>query len=129
MLTARISSQTDRNFKTGRHEYLSVHYISWNYFGLPRQSIRKSSDRLILLKQTLRDVESMYKDIWCYDMKTPEFKEMCRKAWSEKLNYLCIDLTKYKMEVNIVFSIETKTHILNAFPKVKFFSFLNVVSK
>ena len=29
-------------------------------------------------------------------MKYDEFKEMCRKAWSEKLNCLCIDMTKNK---------------------------------
>ena len=44
----------------------------------------------------MRDVESMYKDIGGYCMKYDEFKEMCRKAWSEKLNYLCIDMTKNK---------------------------------
>ena len=27
-------------------------------------------------------------------MKYDEFKEMCRKAWSEKFNYLCIVMTK-----------------------------------
>ena len=32
----------------------------------------------------------MYKDIGGYDMKYDEFKGMCRKAWSEKFNYLCI---------------------------------------
>ena len=27
-------------------------------------------------------------------MKYDEFKEMCRRAWSEKFNYLCFDLAK-----------------------------------
>ena len=27
-----------------------------------------------------------------------EFKDMCRVAWSEKYNYLCIDMTKNKNE-------------------------------
>ena len=40
----------------------------------------------------------MYKDNGGYDMKYDEFKEMCRKAWSEKFNYLCIDMTKNKNE-------------------------------
>ena len=63
MLGAPNSSQIDEFYTRGRHEDLSVFYVSQNYFGLPRQSIRNNSDRLILFKQTLRDVQSMYYDI------------------------------------------------------------------
>ena len=38
----------------------------------------------------------MYYDIGAYDMKYDEFKEMCHKAWSERFNYLCIDMAKNK---------------------------------
>ena len=98
MLGAQNSSQIDEFYTRGRHENLNVSYISHSYFGLPRQSIRNNSDRKILFKQTLRDVEIMYKDIGGYDLKYDESKEMCRKAWSEKFNYLCIDMTKNKNE-------------------------------
>ena len=98
MLGAKNSSQIDEFFTRGRHEDLDVYYISQSYFGLPRQSIRNNSDRLILFKQTLRDVQSMYYDIGAYDMKYDEFKEMCHKAWDEKYNYLCIDMTENKNE-------------------------------
>ena len=98
MLGASNSSQIDEFFTRGRHENIDVYYISQSYFGLPRQSIRNNSDRLILFKQTLRDVQSMYYDIGAYDMKYDEFKEMCHKAWDEKYNYLCIDMTKNKNE-------------------------------
>ena len=87
----------------GKHEDLVVFYISHSYFGLPRQTIRNNSDRLILFKQTLRDVQCMYYDIGDYHMIYSEYKEMCHKAWSERFNYLCIDMTK-KTKVNIVFS-------------------------
>ena len=98
MLWAKNSSQIDEFFTRGRHEDLDVYYISQSYFALPRQSIRNNSDRLILFKQTLRDVQSMYYDIGAYDMKYDEFKEMCYKAWDERFNYLCIDMTKNKNE-------------------------------
>ena len=49
-----------------------------------------------------------------------EFKEMCRAAWREKFDYLCIDVTK-KMKANIVYSTKVKSHILNVFVKVKLF--------
>ena len=38
----------------------------------------------------------MYYDIGAYDMNYDEFKQMCHKAWSEKYNYLCIDMSKNK---------------------------------
>ena len=63
MLGARNSSQIDEFFTRGRHEDLEIYYISQSYFALPRQSIRNNSDRLIMFKQTLRDVQSMYYDI------------------------------------------------------------------
>ena len=108
MLGARRSSQIDDFFTRGEHEDLVVYYISQSYFALPRQSIRNNSDRLILFKQTLRDVQSLYYDIGAYDMKYDEFKEMCHKAWSEKYNYLCIDMTKNKNEGNYRIFNESK---------------------
>ena len=60
------------------------------------QSIKNNSDNIILFKQTLRDVQSMYYDIGAYDMNYDEFKQMCHKAWSERFNYLCIDMVKKK---------------------------------
>ena len=85
MLGARNSSKIDEFFTRGRHEDLDVYYISQSYFALPRQSIRNNSDILILFKQTLRDVQSMYYDIGAHDMNYDEFKLMCHKAWDEKI--------------------------------------------
>ena len=109
MLGAKNSSQIDEFFTRGRHEDLDVYYISQSYFALPRQSIRNNSDRLILFKQTLRDVQSMYYDIGAYDMKYDEFKQMCHKAWDEKYNYLYIDKTKNKNEGKYRIFNESKT--------------------
>ena len=89
-----------------------------------RQSIRTNIDRIILFKQTLRDVESMCKDTGGYDMKYDEFKEMCRKAWGERCNYLRMVMTK-KLVVNIVYSMRSKTHTWNAFLKLQLADFLN----
>ena len=38
----------------------------------------------------------MYYDIGAYDMKYDGFKEMCRVAWSEKPNNLCIGMSEKK---------------------------------
>ena len=109
MLGAKNSSQIDEFFTRGRHEDLDVYYISQSYFALPRQSIRNNSDILILFKQTVRDVQSMYYDIGAYDMKYDEFEEMCHKAWDEKYNYLCIDVTKNKNDGKYRIFNESKT--------------------
>ena len=117
MLGARNSSQIDEFFTRGRHEDLDVYYISQSYFALPRQSIRNNSDRLILFKQTLRDVQSMYYDIGAYDMKYDEVKEMCHKAWSERFNYLCIDVTKNRDNGKYRIFNESKTTYIDCIPE------------
>ena len=119
MLGAKNSSQIDEFFTRGRHEDLDVYYISQSYFALPRQSIRNNSDRLILFKQTLRDVQSMYYDIGAYDMKYDEFKEMCHKAWDKKYNYLCIDMTKNKNEGKYRIFNESKTTYTDCIPETE----------
>ena len=119
MLGAKNSSQKDEFFTRGRHEDLDVYYISQSYFALPRQSIRNNSDRLILFKQTLRDVQSKYYDIGAYDMKYDEFKEMCHKAWDEKFNYLCIDVTKNKNEGKYCIFNESKTTYIDCIPETE----------
>ena len=119
MLWAKNSSQIDEFFTRGRHEDLDVYYISQSYFALPRQSIRNNSDRLILFKQTLRDVQSMYYDIGAYDMNYDEFKLMCHKAWDEKYNYLCIDMTKNKNEGKYRIFNESKTTYIDCIPQTE----------
>ena len=126
MLGAKNSSQKDEFFTRGRHEDLDVYYISQSYFGSPRQNIRNNSDRLIFFKQTLRDVQSMYYDIGAFDMNYDDFKEMCHKAWDERFNYLCIDMTKSKMKVNIVFSTKVKPHKLIVLRKQSLFKDIKI---
>ena len=117
MLGAENSSQIDEFFTRGRHEGLDVYCFSQSYFALPRQSIRNNSDRIILFKQTLRDVQSMYYDIGAYDMKYDEFKEMCHKAWDERFNYLCIDMTKNKNDGKYRIFNESKTIYIECIPE------------
>ena len=59
MLGASNISQIHEFFTRGRRDNLTVFYISQSYFALQRQSIRIISDRIVLFKETLRDVESM----------------------------------------------------------------------
>ena len=119
MLGAKNSSQIDELFTRERHDDLDVYFISQSYFGLPRQSIRNNSDRLILFKQTLRDVQTMYHDVGAFDMIYDEIKEMCRVAWSEKFNFLCIDMTKNKNEGKYRILNERKTTYIDCIPETE----------
>ena len=50
-------------------------------------------------------------------MKFDEFKEMCRKAWCERFNYLCIDMNKNKNEGKDRIFHETKNTYLECIPE------------
>ena len=121
MFRAPNRSQIDELFTRGRLENLDVYYNSKSYFSLPRPSNRKNSGILILFKQRLRDVHSMCCNIWAFDMKKNEFKEMCRRTWSEKINCLCIDMTKNEKEgKNRIFK-ERKNTLIELTPETEAF--------
>ena len=113
MLGVRNSSQKEEFYTRGRHEKLEVHYMSQSYFGLPR----KNCDSLILFKQTLRDVQSLFCNIRAYGMLYSEFKEMCHKAWSERFNYLYIDIAKNKNKGKFPIFNEIKHTYIECIPE------------
>ena len=121
MLGARKSSQRVEYYTRSKNENLNVYYNSQSYFALPRQSIRRNSDRIILFKQALRDVQSLFFEIGAYDMLYSEFKEMCRNCWSEKINYLCIDMTKNKNDGKYRIFNESKIFYIECIPESEVF--------
>ena len=68
MLNSKTGSENDQFFTKGRHKKLDVYYLSQSHFTLPRQKIRNNTNRKLWFQQTLRDAESMYKDVGGYDM-------------------------------------------------------------
>ena len=63
----------------------------------------------------------MYYDIGAYDMRYDEFKKMCHRAWDEKYNYLCIDITKNKNEGKYRIFNESKTKYIDCIPESEHF--------
>ena len=59
----------------------------------------------------------MYYDIGAYDMNYGEFKQMCHKAWDEKYNYFCIDVTRNKNEGKYRIFNESKTTYIDCIPE------------
>ena len=121
MLGAPNSSQIDEYYTRGNFEKITVYYISQSYFGVPRQSITNNSDILRLFKQTLGDVQSMYYDIGAYDMNYDGYNEMCSCAWSEKTNYLCINITKNRNEGIYRIFKESKNTLFECIPESEAF--------
>ena len=52
-------------------------------------------------------------------MNYDEFKEMCHKAWDERFNYLCNDMTKNKKEGKYCIFNESKTTYIDCNPKTE----------
>ena len=98
-------SKAQTYYTRGRHSNCDCLYISQNYFALPRNSIRENSNLIILFPQNAKSVEHIYRD-HCTDIPFSEFKDLCNTIWSEKYNFLTLDLTsspingKYRKNLN-----------------------------
>ena len=66
----------------------------------------------------------VYKNIRGYDMKYVEYKKMCRKAWSRKYSYLCIDMAKNKKEGKYRIFNENKNRYIDYVCETEIFQFL-----
>ena len=81
----------DPFFTWGRHKSCDVYYLCQSYFDAPKKTVRNNSNIIILVQQTLKDVEHIHRDISGFDMSYEEFKSLCREAWNEKFNYILIN--------------------------------------
>ena len=93
----------DQFFIRGRHNKLDIYYLSQSFFDLPKRTLRKNSNKIILFNQTLKDIEHIYREVAGYDMNYDEFKELCRKSWGKDYNYLDIDRSKKKRSRKILY--------------------------
>ena len=78
-----------------RHNNCDTFYISQNYFRLPCQTIRENANFIILFLQDAKNVMYIHCDD---DMSLQEFKDYCRKVWSEAShNFVTIDLASGRL--------------------------------
>ena len=91
MLTTKQESEIDLFFTRGIHNNIDIYYISQSYFRLLENTIRNSIKKIILVKQTLRDIILIFHDIAGLDMNLEEWKEICRNAWESEYAFLQID--------------------------------------
>ena len=119
VLGSSNSNYIDQFFIRGRHNNLDIYYLSQSYFYLPKRTIRNKSNKIFLFIQTLKDIESIYRDVGGYDMSHDEFNELCRKSWEEDYNYLCIDRSKEKDQGGYCICNESKSTYLECTPETK----------
>jgi hypothetical protein len=85
-------SKAGAYYSRGRHNNCDTLYISQNYFSLPRNSVRENSNFIILFPQNNKSVLNIHQD-HCTDLPFEEFRNLCRKIWDTKYNFLTLDLT------------------------------------
>ena len=91
-------SKAEDYYTRGRHNNVTVFYISQSYFRLPRQTIRENSNFLVLFPQDEKNLRHIYEDrcsadthVVSYDL----FKKLCTTIWNEKpYNFVTIDSTR-----------------------------------
>ena len=86
---------------------------------MPKRTIRKNSNKIILFNQALKDIEHIYRDVAGYAMTYDEFKELCRKSWDEDYNYFCIDRSKKRDQGKYCICNESKRTYIEALPLTK----------
>ena len=91
MLLSKEESNIDLFFTRGRPNNIDHSYIFRSYFHLPKNTIRNKSNKIILFKQTLRDIILLFHDIAGLDMNIEEWKQLRRRAWENDYEYLQID--------------------------------------
>ena len=62
-----------------------------SYFHVPKNTSRTNANKIILFKQTPRDIILLFHDIAGLDMNLEECKQLCRTAWENDYEYLQID--------------------------------------
>ena len=85
-------SKAQSYYTRGRHSSCDSFYISQNYFKLDRQTIRENSNLIILFPQNPKSLAHIHSD-HCGEISFQDFKDFCNRVWSEKYNFVTLDLT------------------------------------
>ena len=86
----------EKYYARGRHSNVDCFYLSQNYFKLPRQTIRENANFICLFQQDLKNMNHIYSDHASSDMKSEEFRDMCKKIWEGPHDFALIDLIRDK---------------------------------
>ena len=90
-------SKAEAYYTRGRHNNCDTFYIAQNYFRLPRHSVRENSNFIILFRQDAKNLNHIYSDHCSQDISKEGFKSFCQKVWTNRHNFITIDLTSSVM--------------------------------
>ena len=79
------------------------------YFDLPKRTIRKNSNKIILFNKTIKTKKTYTETP--VDMIYDDFKESYRKSWENDYNYLLLIDLKRENKEDIVFVLKVRTRI------------------
>ena len=75
-------NKAEAYYTRGRHNNCDTIYIAQNYFRLPRHTIRKNSNFIILFPQDTKNLTHIHADHCASDIPLLEFKQFCHGVWS-----------------------------------------------
>ena len=89
-------SQTNilKYYTRGRLSNIDSIYLAQSFFHLDRRCIRQNSNLFLLFEQAFKNLQHIYSDLAETHMSLEQFRTFTTKVWSEKYNFLTIDLTK-----------------------------------
>jgi hypothetical protein len=86
----------DKYYIRGRHSNVDSFCPAQNYFTLPKQTIRENANFICLFPQDLKNIYHIYNDHVSSDISKEEFRNLCKRAWSQPHRFVTIDLTSDK---------------------------------
>ena len=86
-------NKAEAYYTRGRHDSCDTIYIAQNFSRLPRHTIRENSNFIIMFPQDVKNLTHIHADHCASDIYLSEFKQFCHGVWSEKHNFITIDIT------------------------------------
>jgi hypothetical protein len=81
-------------FTLGRHKKIDCWYLAQTYSKIPKQLVRDNLNFLNIFRQDDTNLNHIYHEFVGGNMKFNDFKELCRKCWTEEFGFLTIDMTR-----------------------------------
>ena len=79
-MPSKKESNIELFYARDKHQIFDIYYISQSYFHLPKNTILKFSNIILLFTHTLRDIIILFHDIAALDMNLKDWNKLCHKA-------------------------------------------------
>ena len=111
LLGSSDSRNIDEFFFRGQHNILGIFYSSQSFFDLPKRTVRNNSNKIFLFKQTLKDIENIYKMLVDRIWVMKNLDNYAQKHGKKVLIFFFLIDLKREIKENIVFVMGEKTFL------------------